>query len=590
MKYGKSFSLAVAGAVGGRYVFIPVVKLAWNWVVFILWTYNPVFLCGSALEEAVLSLNPEWPAPPKPDPPIISVEMAKIGFSQLRRLVNWIEEFSIYDILAYFMCGIIVLILISKTYQLVKDSTRQAVLRARGVSFESMRAGSVLVKGEIPKYQVAVLRAGLLRDGHVGYGIRVGNYLVAPHHVVTDAGEEVILSSKLAKVMMPPASAIRSRVVTDLVYVWLPESFWVKLGVPSAKFAQTTENPLATCAGPEGVSSGLLRKSQVLGLVNYFGSTLPGFSGAAYEAAGHCMGIHIGAVAGNNMGISAVVVVKELAHLVRQESSQDVAASYSQQLGAPKKQMWGAIQIGEIADRNWGDDAWHLEQSLDYDQILSFDDESKPRPAVPQAVLDFQPTIKLTQHSDSAAEVSYSLYPSKSEAGVEARLTRLEERCVRLEQAVLLLQEGKGKFPCDSCPVVCRTQEKLDAHVGSAHVSRPREYMDCSVCGVKVRSDRLEKHALKCIRSNPVKPESAVPCDARVSVKTDRTVPFLGKRSRPVKLRPSKNTSTTRATNRQSQLLQELQSSVREFQRVCAMFSSAPQQATNGQNLAPARS
>lgn len=256
-------------------------------------------------------------------------------------------------------------------------------MKFQGVETESMRPGSYFVQGEIPKYQVSLCKPGLLGSAHQGFGIRYGNYLVTPSHVIRDArapnGDIVMKGPEQRRVLVSATHAVPSRNVSDLVYIYFPSSVWTTLGSANAKFSESITSNLATVTGFEGTAMGRVAITSMFGMVSIDASTVAGMSGAPYVSAGKVVGLHIGATGTHNVGVTAKVIKFELAKLISGESSETLAAEYVQSRMTSGK-TW-TDHIEEQLSSNWvTENSWADEGDEDesfYLRDLGYESASK---------------------------------------------------------------------------------------------------------------------------------------------------------------------------------------------------------------------
>lgn len=194
-------------------------------------------------------------------------------------------------------------------------------LRCRGIKtglmFESMVEGSEFCPSSLPSCQVPLYALGYFMNSFLGFGVRVGSFLVVPTHVIHSAGLSKIVMSRFGGkggVVLESAPII-SKVVMDVSYYPLTDEVWANLQIQTAKLSLATEGLVTVVGFKESTpvaSSGQIAKSQFVGVVKYSGSTLSGFSGAPYMINSLVLGIHTGAASDHNMGISASVLRKEI--------------------------------------------------------------------------------------------------------------------------------------------------------------------------------------------------------------------------------------------------------------------------------------
>nr|QVG74746.1 hypothetical protein 1 [Virus sp.] len=467
-----------------------------------------------------------------------------------------------------------------------RRAMRLAVLRLRGVKLEAMREGSEFRAGEQPKFQVAIMRPGLLSDTHYGFGVRVGNFLVTPEHVVAGMSE-IILSANGNKIQVPTMPMLRSRVFSDLVYIKVSDIAWSKVGVKTASLASRVmnSNTFASISGHRGVSSGLLTKSQMIGLLVYQGSTVPGMSGAAYVVGNSVYGVHCGVVSNENMGVSSVLIMAELKQFLIGEASEDFSATDMWKT-KPKK-TWDVDEIFKTVEKRFKytdeEQGEMLARGATWGDVCEWE---KTQEAAPQVVIE-NGTIRMKPQGADSEEIEMSVFatkpipvvgvtkrtstplmvtrPSQTEQGFEDILKRLDE----LEKRVTELEKKKptqvanrkfydcnmcsGKFTdpvaharmhekpiCGDCGVSCANQEALENHRVASHPKKPI----CDRCGVACRTtEKLARHRFTCkVENQGVTKEASV--DTRKIVKTAGA--FLGRPTSPIhRLRRSTRSSSS---------------------------------------------
>lgn len=163
---------------------------------------------------------------------------------------------------------------------------------------------------------------------HVGFGIRVSpNIMVVPTHVWNKfVGLSVVFSGHTSVGVISYTPGVTSRLHADLTYVSLDPELFVKLGVKVATLErEVISRAVASVVGHNGVkfsgSNGLVTWMKSYGMVEYTGSTLPGYSGAAYIANGIVLGMHSGAQGVVNCGIAAGIISYELPKMILLEDT-----------------------------------------------------------------------------------------------------------------------------------------------------------------------------------------------------------------------------------------------------------------------------
>lgn len=168
-----------------------------------------------------------------------------------------------------------------------------------GVCLESIRDGSPILETEeipLPRSQVSFLDSD---DVFVGSGIRVSDdKIMVPTHVLTLLRGKGSLVGPQTSVSL--ASWSRNEVYPEVTLLDVGAKTLTEMGVSKAKVASLEGEAFVRIVAPgrrKGLtrsSVGNLRESQTFGLVEYAGSTEPGFSGAAYLNGNIVIGMHIG--------------------------------------------------------------------------------------------------------------------------------------------------------------------------------------------------------------------------------------------------------------------------------------------------------
>nr|QZZ63362.1 hypothetical protein [Leuven Sobemo-like virus 3] len=477
------------------------------------------------------------------------------------------------------------------------------VMRTRGVYVgESMREGSKFTPALTPMGQVAIMQPGLLTDNHVGYGLRVGNVLVVPGHVLATL-DSPILSYNGRKIMVSLRGRVSSRVMPDLEYIMLDDTTWTRIGVPKVRSMKDTPKLAisVTCTGLCGQSVGLLRKSTRLGLMIYMGSTLPGMSGAGYYVNGHCYGIHNGVLGNDNVGVSMGLIRRELKSLYRGETptmeEQEIVAQGPAK--ATRVKTWDDLEIDRNVDDVWGGEEDELEELENrWSRNLGFDHESAP--------LVRQETVTLLgQGTNENTQVYQTTVVPVGLAQLEARVARVEQTirdvgftkcsdCSGVFVGITLEQHKRihKKHICQQCSFVGKTAESLAEHIRGMHVKYP-----CDHCNVVCRTEaKLLNHRKECKvaptesleMKEIVTGESAFPADHRKLVKT---APFLGapKVQRKKIGKNSLNSSPPSTSNHPSPSLEVILSAILQSQKNMEQYFAKLPHNTVGQNLATQR-
>nr|QVG74748.1 hypothetical protein 1 [Virus sp.] len=292
--------------------------------------------------------------------------------------------------------GVIILVVVSMaiiTRQVLKLIVPRCVRcfqRARGIEFvgEAMMAGSEFTHaGSCPKGQIAIMRPGVLSDSHVGFGVRVGDVLLTPLHVLTALDSpSMVLCYEGRKIALPYGHMTCSRFFPDLAYIKYDIDVWAKLGAPRCSVATRIDkvSPNVTCTGQDKKqSSGLLRKSDRPGMFVYGGSTVPGMSGAGYYFGNQLLGIHDGRQGPHNVGMSIVAAIEEMKTIFCGESSEDLTLDIDDVARRGfRKQGWNEEDIAEYVRRAWREDDDYV-QRLSYATHLGRQGEAAKRKSKP---------------------------------------------------------------------------------------------------------------------------------------------------------------------------------------------------------------
>nr|UGO57416.1 MAG: hypothetical protein 2 [Riboviria sp.] len=243
--------------------------------------------------------------------------------------------------------------------------SRKKVLKFRGVydyAGESVRAGSIFATANIPRFQVEILLPGLLIDTFVGYGCRLNDHLVVPGHVYDLTGGEFILQTQAGKVLVKPPVQ-RSAIISDIVYAVIDISVWTTLQVAKPTCLKDRRGATqVSVTGKKGRAVGTISHSNVPFLYNFTGSTLPGYSGAAYVYNGALIGVHLGVAGSNNVGICAEVLLKDIQSALRGEAGIPTAIS--------------ANMDRELLEKERSSKDWNVSDYDRYEEIDPEDDEA----------------------------------------------------------------------------------------------------------------------------------------------------------------------------------------------------------------------
>lgn len=516
------------------------------------------------LEVQLQEYVPEVPPPPAPVTP-------------LDRNVEWFQVQSqrMVDLLWNLHLGwgiLVAMIVMAFAYVAVRTPVKRVAWKLRGIQGESLREGSEFLPMSIPSCQVAIMVPGLLTDSHIGYGIRRQSYLITPQHVLEDK-TTILLSSPKCKVVVP-VHKIKSRLMSDLAYVFVSDKAWSMLGVTSASFPTKHRNHFASCVGMLGGSSGFLRKSSIKGMLTYNGSTIPGMSGAAYDMGGAVYGIHTGAAGNHNVGVSYQVLAAEMRHFIVVEDSEvskdSSAARFINTELDERVKEWESELLDEQAHDRWSKDEWfNLEEDEDfYNQDLGYEaykravrkvaGRNKKTGTRSRVTFDLDEN-QVHVSNEAAAEKgvpSYERfkldYKGHSGDGKDCTFDLVSMNLVKQvadhERRLAILEQPKAPriptppkervvVPCDQCKVTCNSEVKMANHKVSSHPDR----FVCA-CGKKMMADKADQHQLTCVLR--VQPESAVPEDTGARSRVVKQDSFLARR--PNSNSPKRNKKTYR--------------------------------------------
>lgn len=216
-------------------------------------------------------------------------------------------------------------------------------MQRSSVVLESRRIGSDEVVRSIPRCQAKV---GVIRDGKfvvLGCAVRFeNNVLVAPDHVI--GGEE--LENKFVsgtQSMVSLKDKERIPLSTDLSMIILTDSEFSKIGISVCKIQPVSDvGAYASVVGPlaRGTTGTLKNDPRCFGRVVYEGTTIAGYSGAAYTSGNVVLGIHqMGGMINGGFSASYVWTLIRQEKGLRFESSEDWLLG---QYRAGKKLRWSA--------------------------------------------------------------------------------------------------------------------------------------------------------------------------------------------------------------------------------------------------------
>lgn len=189
---------------------------------------------------------------------------------------------------------------------------------------ESLRAGSIESQLVIPKFQLMI---GNLTDGVFspqGAGLRFREWLVMPAHVYSSVPEPYVKGLKCLSLKGCPYEDLD----TDLIAIKLADRDWSQLAAPTAVISQVIPDKgvYVAVVGVVGRgTTGVLRHDpSVFGRVCYEGTTLGGYSGAAYTSGSQLVGVHTnGGAVNGGFSASYVWMLLNQKDKIKAEESED---------------------------------------------------------------------------------------------------------------------------------------------------------------------------------------------------------------------------------------------------------------------------
>lgn len=297
--------------------------------------YEVVAWAGSRAWEVKAKLQPVWPEGlfrVKEEPKSRLFPALEKGVKG--RVVPWVValldfflSFTIEDIVSFIILVVIAICLGYAVKRLLRKRVKKALYYFRGIQYEALIEGSTPKEQKEPDYQLEVVSIGLFSTTHVGHGVRVGNFLAVPKHVLTAVEGQLGLRKGKTQYVIEKAG-LESKVLRDLYYLMVKPDVFSKLGVSTAPKAGKA-NAISVSITSRGVGTvGALRPSGTRGVMMYNGSTEAGYSGAAYFDATRWYGLHAGAATLSNCGLSALVIETEAEYLMRLESNREDLADW----------------------------------------------------------------------------------------------------------------------------------------------------------------------------------------------------------------------------------------------------------------------
>ncbi|APG75797.1 hypothetical protein 1 [Hubei sobemo-like virus 23] len=383
---------------------------------------------------------------------------------------------------------------------------------------EAMKAGSSFGKGTVPDYQVEIHRSGTFMFSFSGYGLRYGDVLVVPTHVIGNSRDFKLVGKKTAYISL---DFVASTLMNDVSYVRLGTDVWSALGTKSCKYIKPNYTPqVVTIVGKQGATSGILRKSECEFMMEYEGSTIPGMSGAAYFTQAGPLAMHSGVVLGRtNVGYTINAICMEVdttfpPSVVGEGRIADANEDYEFS-GRRKKAAWRESKVksswdnssikarlgfADVSDERIAelerfanaDDAWTKDMKMDYNVKLNFEGEN------------FDPSKKIFATDGhgkkviilGTSDLNFSGFkpysatasgqapdePQIRIGAVEPSLGDIvrdhERRIVALEAKIKSLQSKPPGYVCGHCAKPFDLEESLMQHVKSKHIKGESAYKD----------------------------------------------------------------------------------------------------------------
>lgn len=208
---------------------------------------------------------------------------------------------------------------------------------------ESLRAGSILTKYDLPKFQVVLGTSQGDRFVAHGCGVRLdvqgvdNPFIITPLHVYQGLPSDFSIRGKTAAVAVNkdsmllggvPSTRAYYDIDTDVVAFSISQVEASQLGLSKTTIVSSLPGAgvLARIVGPSctGSTGALSSDPTVFGQLVYCGSTVAGFSGAAYIVGSSVAGIHCAGGA-RNTGYSLRLAYVTLKHLlgIKPEATED---------------------------------------------------------------------------------------------------------------------------------------------------------------------------------------------------------------------------------------------------------------------------
>lgn len=246
------------------------------------------------------------------------------------------------------MCSILYLLYTLKYKRMVVKMLRKNAFFID----EALIPGSSLAQGVIPSYQIQIVLPGLFSDTHIGFGLRVSDdILVVPTHVWEkfNNSKTVGLKGKSGVAYIPNNDGVKARALCDLMFVKISSKVFGTIGASIGTLAnELIDGQMAEIVGQSSdgnvcSSKGKIGISRTMKFMyTYRGSTLEGYSGAAYAIGSRILGVHVWSSTNteykNNYGFTSKAILMEMNSLFEMEdTNSEMMRQYSLQTKKPTR-------------------------------------------------------------------------------------------------------------------------------------------------------------------------------------------------------------------------------------------------------------
>lgn len=328
---------------------------------------------------------------------------------------------------------------LSVNVPLVLEKAKAALMANALYTNESTRPGSTFATAKPVKGQFAVA----YMNGDVlevrGFGLRFGSYLVTPKHVLESATPD---SMRLLAVKWENGPVVTQVVAADLFtwqhsvthdLSWAPvESFFTVAKCDSRPLQTAIQVTCHTMFHSQNSSPGVLKPIDEFGLLEYQGSTRPGFSGGVYAVGSAVYGMHQRGGA-RNEGLSTEFIwylIKKSQKSSVDEETGDVAylnlkASRGRLGKMNVRRLLDGYQVSGGGHHNYvDDDEWALVKA-NFDQL-----------GVQYEYVDAQPATG-TPHCNDQVEVIPAPAPSPKPASENCYRPQIHGAALEMDKATI---------------------------------------------------------------------------------------------------------------------------------------------------------